>query len=221
MTEQEVQQVVEAQQRRSKRRGWGLIIGSIAFALLTLGIGWALAETNNASDAVDRLEASAVEAKERSEARDQKISNLELLLDAQREQFEACKDQASDAPGCSQPITPPAADVGPQGIQGSQGVQGIQGIPGPQGRTGPPGPPGPVGPTGQTIQGETGSKGDPGNDGSKGEKGDAGNTGPEGPAGPAGPEGPAGPTCPNGSVPQTFTVLTTSGAQEAILCAPA
>lgn len=223
MTEQEVEQVVAAHQRAVKRRGLGWIAVALGFALLTGGIAVAIDNANEAKDSFSEVQSKA-------EARDTKIANLEAALNAQRDQFEACKDQKSNFPGCSQPVAPPAERVGPQGIQGVQGIQGIPGPRGPscieelgypkcrgeKGDTGGTGATGSQGNTGQT--GATGEKGEKGDKGDKGEKGDKGDTGDQGPVGPAGPPGPA---CPDGYTQQTVTVLGDGGPKDILTCVAA
>jgi hypothetical protein len=82
----------------------------------------------------------------------------------------------------------------------------LRGDPGPEGPAGPPGIPGQNG-----SDGEPGPTGSPGPAGPAGKDGVAGPVGAQGPQGEQGPAGPPGPTCPDGTHPETVTVLTTSG----------
>lgn len=161
-----------------------------------------------------------------SQARDDRIGKLEIALDAQRQQFEDCKDRPSKAPGCKEPVAPDSNTIpGPEGPRGLQGLPGIQGIQGPRGPQGPPGPEGENGPRGrQGIQGAQGDRGPIGTagpagadgtdgtdgaDGAPGPKGDTGEPGPKGEKGDKGERGepgPAGPACPDGYTGQAVQV---------------
>lgn len=206
MTDDDPMQVVNSARQR---RGFGYIAAGIAFALLTTGVYVAV-------EKADRAEELTVTAREGSSLRDVKIENLAKALEAQREQFEACKNKKAGAPGCITAVAPAPGDVGPQGIQGIQGVpgppgpagpqgpQGLQGVPGvdgkegPVGPTGAPGPRGPIGPVSE-VPGPPGPTGGPGPKGETGPKGADGNVGPKGETGPEGPAGPPGPPGPAGS----------------------
>lgn len=194
-----------------KRRGVGYIGIALVLAVLTGSVGIAVNEADTANDEVTAVRDEATE-------RDVRIKNLEKALNAQRAQFEACKNKSANSPGCTTPVAPAATDIGPQG------VQGLQGIPGPRGPQGPQGPQGLQGLQG--VQGVPGLDGDDGTNGSKGRpgiagsdgtdgvngqpgatgsKGDTGVQGPEGPRGPEGQIGPQGPPGTDAEPPETFT----------------
>lgn len=152
-----------------------------------------------------------------SRARDDRIGKLEVALDAQRQQFEDCKDRSSKAPGCEEPVAPDSGTIpgpeGPQGIQGlpglpgQQGIQGLRGIQGPQGENGPRGRQGIQGIAGANgIDGQDGVDGTDGQDGAPGPKGDKGDPGPKGDKGDRGEPGPQGPACPEGYTGQAVQV---------------
>lgn len=189
-----------------RRQGVFMIILGIILGLLVLG-GFYLFDQLGKTQSL-------------SESRDEKIGKLEAALDAQRAQFERCKDLPPTATGCLKPIAPASTSI--PGPEGPAGVQGIQGIPGPQGLQGPRGLQGVMGKKGDTgatgatgAKGETGATGATGPVGPEGPKGEKGDTGPEGPVGPTGP---AGPTCPAGYTGQDETLLTQGGPQNVFIC---
>lgn len=194
-TEAEVTTAIYRLEKEKKRHGIFLLILALVLALLTVAGIWMFDQWNKTDNDLQRsLGFSA--------AQDSRIGDLEDALDAQRKQFEACKDKPAGAPGCSQPVSPgsnqipgPPGDQGVQGAQGIQGIQGAQGIPGHIGRTGLScvqdlglvacrGPVGPVGPAGADglngtngtngIDGKDGQNGQDGAPGQKGDKGDPG-----------------------------------------------
>jgi len=208
MNEQTVQQTdeaVDALNRRERRRGLAWLGVGVVMALLTVGVGVAV---NDADDAKDETKAIRSEAAER----DTKIDNLEKALEAQRAQFEACRDKDANAPGCKEPVAPSPSQIGPQGIQGIQGIPGEQGAQGPQGLQGVPGEdgePGPIGPRG--LRGLIGAIGPAGLNGSDGATGPAGAQGPAGPKGDTGAQGPAGPAGPAGQDAPRITAVNIAG----------
>ena len=156
---------------------------------------------------------------ETSANRDKRIDSLELILEAQREQFERCKNLPSTkANGCADPVAPPSnmieGPIGLQGITGTTGPQGPQGVQGPQGPQGV-GRRGFVGPVGRSglsglngRAGPAGPMGEPGVAGPGGPKGEPGPMGQQGETGPAGPVGPTGPACPDGYTGMVLMVET-------------
>lgn len=167
-----------------RRYGWLLVALGIAMAVLTVGTALALGVAKHADNTITEHNRSA-------QIRDERIKRLEEALDAQRAQFEACKNRDSTHPSCRQAIAPPSEYVGTDGVDGVDGIDGrdgrdgVDGKDGKDGRNGkdgatgprgPVGPPGPAGPTGEAgPAGPTGPKGEPG---AKGEKGDTGPAGP-------------------------------------------
>lgn len=143
---------------------------------------------------------------------DKQSDNLAGLLDAQRQQFLACRDEdpSTDNPYCQDPVVSKKdveeAKQGPQGLPGLPGATGPAGSAGPPGRNGAAGEPGATGdkgdPGGTGATGATGAQGDPGSPGGqgpKGDKGERGEPGPQGPQGPQGIPGVTGPLCPEGT----------------------
>lgn len=154
------------------------------------------------------------------EKADDKISTLVQALDAQRTQFQQCRDKKPGATGCTVPVAPDPAEVisGPKGQPGAQGIQGLTGPPGPRGlpgqrgkkgSTGSSGPQGSVGLSGSPgkngSDGATGPEGPQGPQGPKGDKGDTGEKGDPGSPGADGATGPAGPAGPTGPEPGSFS----------------
>jgi len=183
--EPEAIQYVHDTKRRERRDAWWFI--GLALAIFLLGSTFAL---------------YAHHQDQRNATTDETTAQLSAALDAQRAQFQFCKDKSSQHLGCEKPVTPQAVTIaGPQGAPGLQGLPGQAGQNGQVGRQGPPGPPGPEGPpgangkngdhgaqgppgpTGATGVGTTGDTGPAGADGAPGAKGD---TGPQGPPGPPG-----------------------------------
>lgn len=107
-------------------------------------------------------------------------------------------------------------DPGPAGPEGPEGQEGPPGPPGRDGADGTPGAPGPPGPPGR--DGQPGAPGPAGQAGAPGPAGPEGPPGPAGPSGPPGEAGPAGPQCPDGSHPETVTVVTAEGPRELVAC---
>ena len=196
----EVETVVADIARDRRRNGAVLLVLGVVLAVLTGAVWFAFSEANTANNA-------AKESRDDTTAATVRIDSLEKALNAQRAQFEACKDKRPGARGCTKPVTPPAKNVGPQGVQGIQGIQGVQGpqgLQGIRGLRGLRGFTGAPGEDGQSIKGDKGDTGATGNTGSagppgppgptgtgeKGDKGDTGDTGPAGPPGPAGQDAP-------------------------------
>ena len=198
----EVELAIKRLENEKKRHGIFLLILALLLALLTATGFWMISQWNETDDDLEQT-------RNLSEQRDIRISSLEVALEAQREQFNRCKDESSSEPGCSHPVAPAPSLI--EGPQGEQGLPGPEGPPGPQGlrgATGPQGPRGPLGPVGATgkqgiagLNGATGptgptgakgEKGDKGDKGEKGDKGDKGDPGPPGPQGELGSPGPAG-----------------------------
>lgn len=179
--EEETDQVLDKLSRERKRDGVFKLVLAAVLAALVLGV-FALWQDLQ----------STTEAEADSKAR---IGKLEVALDAQRTQFNNCKDQPINSPGCVVAVAPPADSIpGPQGEPGSQGLQGVTGVQGPPGKPGATGARGPRGLTGaEGATGESGPAGSSGSDGQPGPQGPAGEAGPQGPPGEAGPAGPQGP----------------------------
>jgi len=135
------------------------------------------------------------------------------------------RQQAQDSG--QEPVAPPPDEIlrdptvveGPSGPEGPQGPAGEDGRDGLPGATGPPGDRGATGAAGADgADGEPGPAGATGPDGATGPQGATGPEGPEGPEGPQGVAGPAGPDCPEGTHPDTVTVVTTDGPQQIAAC---
>lgn len=177
------EETLRALDAERRRRGYGSLILAAVIAILTVAVWFAFDAADNARDTAAAIRSASVD-------RDTRIDNLETALDAQRQQFEACRGEKANAPGCSEPVAPSPGQIGPQGIPGIQGIPGEQG---PQGIPGLQGPPGPRG-----AKGEKGDKGDTGLQGAAGAAGAIGAIGPVGPKGDTGPVGPMGPVGPKG-----------------------
>lgn len=189
--------VVESARRR---RGIGYILMSTVLAVLTGSVAFAVRDASSARDDVTAIEQSASKT-------DERIGGLEQALEAQRAQFQACKNRKPGSVGCKEPVAPPAENIGPQGVQGIQGPPGEDGKDGKDGKDGEQGLQGPQGLQG--VPGEDGTDGSSGTAGSDGEsiQGPAGPPGPAGPAGPPGKDGKdgaAGPPGPEGPPPDSF-----------------
>lgn len=207
MSQNETEVAVRRYERENRSRGLYMVLIAFVLGGLVAG-GFYLKE---------ELDQQEIAATKREEARDAKIAVLEAALDAQRTQFENCKDISSDTQGCDQPVSPPVGAIpGPQGLQGIQGIPGPEGPIGPQGIQGiqgPRGPPGEKGDLGDTgAVGQTGSIGEPGPAGAQGEPG------PAGPKGEPGEAGPPGPTCPDGYTATQVDLITQDGPQSGIAC---
>jgi hypothetical protein len=209
MSKIETDAAVHRYEKERKQRGLFMLSIALILALLVGGGLYLKGELDS--------------AEKQNQRRDSKISVLEANLDAQRQQFENCKDVSSKVEGCDEPVAPAPENIpGPQGIPGLQGIpgpegpigpQGIQGIQGIVGKAGPPGPKG--------DKGDLGDTGAVGNEGSTGEPGPAGPQGEAGPAGPAGADGaagPPGPTCPDGYEATEVVLLTDGGPTPAVVC---
>lgn len=183
---------IDVMNAAGRRRGLWYILVAIILAILTVAVFLAVRDADRAKEDVEAIKESRIEDNIR-------VENLEKALDAQRAQFEACKDKRRNAPGCTKAVAPSSGNVGPQGIPGLQGPpgvtglqgpQGLQGVPGRDGRQGRPGPPGADGQPGGA--GMNGTDGLNGSDGADGAPGPAGPPGPKGETGTTGPPGPAG-----------------------------
>lgn len=137
-------------QRETRRHGLFLIFLAIVIALLcALGL-WLLSQYASADRKLDQT-------KEYSQRQDTRMGDLEDALEAQRNQFEKCKDAAPETPGCTEPVAPdPEVIPGPEGERGSRGLSCIQEI-GYDLCRGPKGDEGDVGKTG--VQGRIGMMG--------------------------------------------------------------
>lgn len=202
ITDDPLKQVDAAQ----RRRGWWYLLAALCFGLLTTLGAFALHEASIARDEVTDFKAGAQE-------RTLRIENLESALEAQRRQFEACKDKESTAPGCATAVAPPAAEIGPPGLPGIQGLAGRDGLngspgaDGADGRDGKDGLNGEPGSTGATgTAGKDGSSGTDGKDGATGATGPAGKDGADGKDGATGATGATGPQGPPGTFPSTLVL---------------
>lgn len=180
---------VEVIDQARRRRGIGYIAMGVAMLLVTLAAFVAVRESNEAKTDVDVLEYNSAQ-------RAIRVDNLEKALEAQRAQFEACKDKKSNAPGCRQAIAPPADNVGPvvvEGAPGPAGPQGLQGVPGRDGVDGDDGVgiPGAAGANGKDGVGIDGSDGQPGSPGAPGKDGQPGPPGKDGKDGTNGKDAPS------------------------------
>lgn len=119
---------------------------------------------------------------------------LPALLDAQRDQFTACKDVSSDTPGCEKPVV--SEKEVEDAKDGVVQLPGIPGDPGAQGPVGPQGPPPPmsllVGLVNQAVVSVCGNNkcdGPPGANGADGLNGPPGTNGADGADGADGKDG--------------------------------
>lgn len=170
--------------RRVKRFRFGLLALIIAFVLLSVLCLLALKRVGDLEQAnTDRTVAAA----DRIKARDAQIKDLNNQigalgtgLDDVRNQVKRCADKRANAPGCNEPVTPPATTV----IAGTAGQAGSQGLTGAPGATGPEGPvstvPGPKGDPGDAVVGPPGQDGAPGQNGADGAPGKDGSNGADG-----------------------------------------
>lgn len=195
--------------KAQKRRGVWYILGAFLGAAIIIVALMAMNDADRAREDVSKLKATA-------DVNVTRLGNLEQALEAQRAQFEACKNKKSTTAGCDEPVAPAPGNIGPQGTQGiqgipgpigppgPQGVPGIQGVPGTDGRDGEAGQPGA---NGEGIPGAPGADGAPGPAGPPGTAGKDGQNGKDGQPGPVGPTGPPGPA----GYPESFNYTDIAG----------
>ena len=187
VTPQAAAEIAQVDERVRARRREALIRIAVGLGLVVVAVFSLLALQSSG-----RAESKATSATIVATTNGQKVSeNKQLLeetrnlLQAQKDQFNRCKNKPASTPGCASAIAPeiqtlpkPADPVLIPGPVGRTGAQGIQGLPGPQGPQGIQGLPGPVGPTGamgvRGAGGEVGATGPAGANGTDGSDGQDG-----------------------------------------------